>query len=190
VVFGMTLSKHNLSRIDATFAACQAECPGLRIDDFHVNVAQRSGHYYGNSDADFAAPTGEIRAALRRFRGLRPAALTPSSWVEARYLSHLDTFLATGETPMRCHALRSSCFIDPHGRVFPCITDTREVGSLRESDMSLDEVWNGATATATQAEIWAGNCPQCWTACEAYQSILGNVLRRPRRAPVSDGHHE
>jgi hypothetical protein len=37
-----------------------------------------------------------------------------------------------------------------------------------------------------QQEIWQGQCPQCWTACEAYQSILGNVLagRTVSKAPV------
>ena len=29
-------------------------------------------------------------------------------------------------------------------------------------------------------EIWRGECPQCWTACEAYQSILGNLGLRTR----------
>ncbi len=40
-----------------------------------------------------------------------------------------------------------------------------------------------------QREIWRGQCPQCWTACEAYQSILGNVLagRCPSRR-MTDPH--
>ena len=36
---------------------------------------------------------------------------------------------------------------------------------------------------SVQREIWQGQCPQCWTACEAYQSILGNVLAGRLRAP-------
>ena len=28
----------------------------------------------------------------------------------------------------------------------------------------------------TQKEIWDYDCPQCWTPCEAYQSIMGNFL--------------
>ena len=43
--------------------------------------------------------------------------------------------------------------------------------------MDLEAVWGAATTQALQAEIWAGRCPQCWTACEAYQSILGNLVR-------------
>lgn len=177
VVFGMTLSKHNVAHIDDTFAACAAACPGLDHDQFHVNVAQRSAHYYGNADGSFAADAADLRAALQPYRARRPAALTPSAWVEARYLRHLDGYLENGRTPMPCHALRSSCFIDPQGDVYPCITDPRKVGNLRDARMSLDAVWGGALARDTQADIWQGHCPQCWTACEAYQSILGNALR-------------
>jgi len=78
---------------------------------------------------------------------------------------------------MPCHALRSSCFIDPWGRVFPCITYSRPVGNLRDTAMDLQPIWQGHEATRIQSEIWQGKCPQCWTACEAYQSILGNLVR-------------
>jgi len=41
-----------------------------------------------------------------------------------------------------------------------------------------DEViWNLPRARQLQEEIWEYNCPQCWTPCEANQSILGNLMR-------------
>ena len=48
-VFGMTLSSGNAGRFAHTFRACQRECPELTIEDFHLNVAQVSRHYYGNA---------------------------------------------------------------------------------------------------------------------------------------------
>ncbi len=176
--FGMTLSKHNVDRVEDTLRACQRECPGLGIEDVHLNVAQRSAHYYGNEDADLAAPSAETRAALSAYRRMRRVPRSASAWVESRYLGHLDRYLATGATPMRCHALRSSCFINPAGDVFPCITDERKLGSLRATDMQLAPIWSSAAARETQRGIWAGECPQCWTACEAYHTILGNLVRR------------
>jgi radical SAM protein with 4Fe4S-binding SPASM domain len=83
---------------------------------------------------------------------------------------------------MRCHSLRSSCFIDPWGTVFPCITYSRPLGSLRDTSMELAPLWHAPATTAVQQEIWKGDCPQCWTACEAYQSILGNLGRPGRPA--------
>ena len=68
--------------------------------------------------------------------------------------------------------------------MYPCITYARPLGNLRETGMRLDPIWNGEQTVRLQQEIWNGDCPQCWTACEAYQSILGNALalrRRPRR---------
>ena len=47
---GMTLSTENSGQFDRTFAACARECPGLTVNDVHLNVAQRSSHYYGNQD--------------------------------------------------------------------------------------------------------------------------------------------
>jgi hypothetical protein len=51
--------------------------------------------------------------------------------------------------------------------------------------MRLDPIWNAPETVELQRAIWAGDCPQCWTACEAYQSILGNVLAVRRRQPSS-----
>ena len=178
VVLGMTLSRYNVGQVKKTFRACQRDCPGLTIHDFHLNVAQLSGHYYGNdgSEAMLASPAA-IKDTLHEHRAAIGRPTSVAAWVEHTYLKHLDTFLETGHTPMRCHALRSSCFVDPWGVVFPCISYSRPVGRLRECDMKLATVWRDAAAVETQAEIWEGQCPQCWTPCEAYQSILGNIVR-------------
>ena len=50
------------------------------------------------------------------------------------------------------------------------------MGRLRDTAMRLADIWNAPATAELQEEIWQGQCPQCWTACEAYQSILGNVL--------------
>lgn len=190
---GVTLSTHNVGQFEATFAACARECPGLTLDDIHLNVAQRSGHYYGNADADAVAPDpNSARLEMLRYRGLRRSARSPRQLLENAYLKNLDRFLATGRTPMPCHALRASCFIDPWGVVYPCITYSRPIGRLRETGMRLDPIWNDPRTKQVQDEIWNGKCPQCWTACEAYQTILGNTLafrRRSRTIPsAAEGH--
>ena len=190
---GVTLSTHNLGQFDRTFAACARECPDLTIDDVHLNVAQRSSHYYGNAGTDAVAPDpGAARTEMDRYRRLRRMEGSPRQWLENVYLKHLDRFLATGRTPMPCHALRASCFIDPWGIVYPCITYSRPVGRLRETGMRLDPIWNDLQTSQIQQEIWKGQCPQCWTACEAYQSILANalVVRRTTNtvAGAADGH--
>ena len=188
VAFGMTLSRYNVGALERTVEACARDCPGLTIRDFHVNVAQVSDHYYGNGEngGDVAPERGEAVEALRRYRALCGMPMSLRGQVENAYMRHLEQYLHTGRTPMRCHALRSSCFIDPWGTVYPCITYSRPLGSLRDHGMSLDPIWSDAGTERTQVEIWNGDCPQCWTACEAYQSILGNVLRWDRGAPAGE----
>jgi len=178
-VLGMTLSSWNAGAFAATFAACRRECPDLDIADFHVNVAQRSEHYYGNQDDPrLAGPADTVASDLAAYRAARRTPLSPSAWIESAYLAKLTTYMATGRTPMPCHALRSSCFIDPHGIVYPCLSYSRPIGSLREHGMSLARIWDAAATRALQTEIAGGECPQCWTACDAYPTILGNLCSR------------
>ncbi|HVG84688.1 MAG TPA: radical SAM protein [Vicinamibacterales bacterium] len=189
VVFGVTLSAHNVGRFTETFEACAREVPGLTIDDVHLNVAQVSGHYYGNQETSgMLSETAPARRELVVYRGLRGRPRSLHQRLENAYLEYLDTYLQTGRTPMPCHALRASCFIDPWGVVYPCITYSTPVGCLRETGMRLAPIWQNAEARRLQGEIWEGQCPQCWTACEAYQSILGNTLagRWHSPSPVTD----
>ncbi len=182
VVLGMTISAWNTGRVEETFNACAQACPGLTFDEFHVNVAQVSAHYYDNASTLAQASSASVAGDLAFYRRARGVPRSFSAWVEHRYLHHLEAFLQTRRTPMRCHSLRSSCFVDPWGTVFPCVTYTRPLGSLRDHDMALGPIWSAPTTASVQTEIWAGECPQCWTACEAYQSVLGNLLRPWDRA--------
>lgn len=176
-VFGVTLSAYNLGRFAQTFEACARECPGLTIHDVHMNVAQVSGHYYGNSGSTEMRPDpAAVRQELEAYRRLRGRPRSAAQLLESRYLGYLDEFLQTGRTPMPCHALRGSCFVDPWGVVYPCITYSTPIGRLRDTKMRLEPIWNAYETRQMQREIWDGQCPQCWTACEAYQSILGNAL--------------
>jgi radical SAM protein with 4Fe4S-binding SPASM domain len=190
-VIGMTLSGENVGQFDRTFLALQRSSPGLTVEDVHVNVAQRAGHYYDNMDsAAVSAPKAALVAELRGYRDRRRMAWSPTAWAEQRYLTHLEQFASTNVMPMRCHALRSSCFIDPWGQVYPCISYDRPLGSLRDTNMALAPIWGQRLTQDVQGEIWKGKCPQCWTACEAYQSILGNLVRpfdrvESRRLPMA-----
>jgi radical SAM protein with 4Fe4S-binding SPASM domain len=176
-VVGMTVSRFNVGQVERTFEAVRSECPGLELDDFHVNFAQVSDHYYGNAGSTVVAPAAAAVRELRWYQATRGKGRSAAAWIEGRFLRGLESYLQTGKTPMPCHSLRSSCFVDPWGTVFPCITYTRPLGSLRETGMALEPIWNSAETRTIQGEIWSGSCPQCWTACEAYQSILGNLLR-------------
>lgn len=177
VVLGMTLSALNAGEYDKAFAAVKAECPWLKPTDFHFNIAHESAHYYGNQDLDVGIKDKEeIIEEIRRYKKRRGIPLTPVNFIERRYLNHAETYLQTGNTPMRCHALHSSCFVDSWGQVYPCGMFDARIASLREHDYDLERIWNLSKTQLQQKEIWNYQCPQCWTPCEANQSLLGNLF--------------
>jgi hypothetical protein len=53
----------------------------------------------------------------------------------------------------------------------------RVLGNIRDTDYRLNPIWHSAESQKVQHEIWNYQCPQCWTPCEAYQSILGDFLQ-------------
>lgn len=176
-VIGVTLSRHNVRHVDRILSACRAKYPALCPSDLHLNVAQTSRHYYGTGENQaIGAPPDELLRALDFHASLPRRSWSMTNSLERRYLQLLKRFTTTGVTPQPCHALRSSCFIDPWGVVYPCITFDRPLASLRDHEMRLGPIWNAPATVDLQREIWHGNCPQCWTACEAYQTMLGNML--------------
>ena len=178
VVLGMTLSSMNVDHFPEAFAAAKREVPDLEYRDFHVNIVNE-GHYLHNSGLDLKAAVDpeELARETEAYAKLRGFGIGPVDYLERTYLKSVRRYLETGRTPMRCHAMRSSCFVDSWGNVFPCTIYDKKVGSLREVDYDLGRIWQSAEAEALQKEIWEYDCPQCWTPCEAYPSIMGNFLR-------------
>jgi MoaA/NifB/PqqE/SkfB family radical SAM enzyme len=178
VYLGMTLSAFNRGRILDTFEAVRARLPDATLDEMHVNLAQESSHYYRNPGMGRAGAqaVGEIAEFLaRRGRGAHPVA-----WLERRYQALLTAFVRTGRTPLPCKALASSVFVDAEWNVYPCSMYDAALGNLRENGFDLGAIWRGERAVALQREIVRRRCPNCWTPCEAYQTILGNLLRPAR----------
>jgi MoaA/NifB/PqqE/SkfB family radical SAM enzyme len=178
-VLGMTVSALNAGQFERAFKAAKNEYPQLNYDDFHINIAHLSPHYYGNTDADFISGSEKAMAeTVQNYLQARTFRLDPVSFLEKQYLRRVGQYLQTKKTPIRCQALSSSCFLDPTGGVYPCSMYDSCLGNIREWDYDLLALWNSEAARRLQGEIWEFNCPQCWTPCEAYQSIFGSLLRR------------
>jgi hypothetical protein len=85
-------------------------------------------------------------------------------------------YLKTGSSPMKSRGLDASLFMDSFGNVYPSIMWDRKVGNIKESQFDLRPIWNGELAKKTRQDIKDGNEPNFWTSCEAYQTLVGNVL--------------
>jgi MoaA/NifB/PqqE/SkfB family radical SAM enzyme len=178
-VLGMTVSALNAGQFERAFQAVKNEYPALNYDDFHINIAHISAHYYGNTGTDLISGSEKAMAeTVENYLSARKFPLDPVSFLEKQYLQRVGQYLQTKKTPIRCQALRSSCFLDATGGVYPCSMYDRLLGNVREWDYDLLALWNAEVSRRLQGEIWEFNCPQCWTPCEAYQSILGSLFRR------------
>ena len=180
VALGMTLSPYNADQFQRTFDAAKHECEWMTHDDFHINIYHTSA-YYGNENRPLSPQENErLIQEVDSYRRLRRLQLHPVSFLEHRYLAYIPKYIRTGQTPIRCHALRSSCFMEPLGDVYPCSMYARVLGNVRDCDYVLSRIWLADETQKVQQEIWRYHCPQCWTPCEAYQSIWGDFLQFSR----------
>jgi len=172
--FGMTLSSHNVGRFRETYESVKKVISNVSYKDFHINIAHSSEHYYASKLKHFSKK--EILNEIKRFTKLRSVPHTPVFFLESRYLNSVKKFLTTRKTPLPCKALISSCFINASGEVFPCSLFNQKLGNLRDFDYDLEKIWNLKTTKNVLAKIKNKQCSNCWTPCEAYQTILGNLL--------------
>ncbi len=179
VFLGMTLTEHNYLHVDKSFQTFKAIIKDLEYDELHVNIVQTSGHYYDNLDINTPDPhtmhqvVEEIR---KKSRKIRSALLSPVDYLEDRYQTLARVFLETHKCPLRCQALSVSCFMDPTGDVYPCNMYDKVIGNIRNYDYDLRKLLASPEARAARSEIKEGICPQCWTPCEAYQTVIANFF--------------
>jgi len=97
--------------------------------------------------------------------------------VRTRYQALVSKYYATHKSPLPCTALSSSCFIDAYWNLFACSIWDAKIGNLREQDFDLGGLWASEERRQRRADVASGNCPHCWTPCEAYPTLLGNLGR-------------
>ncbi len=187
VYFGVTLSSFNQGGLLRIVDRVRRDLPEVSERDFHVNLAQESAHYYANEGLPPAGADslGDMEEFLRR----RGSSLHPVALLERMYQVRLRSFVATGRSPVPCRALRSSVYVGPTWDVYPCTMWDAPLGNLRATGFDLAPFWNGPAAADRRATIARGACPHCWTPCEAYPSLLAQVLRPsgPMPRPEAEG---
>ena len=180
VFFGVTLSRFNQGELFQIYESVRERLPWITVRDFHVNLAQESAHYYQNQGMGLPREEEALRD-MDAFLLKKGLPLHPVAWLESRYQRLLRRFYRTGKSPLPCKALSSSVFIDPHWTIYPCSMWDAPLGNLRDTGFRLKPIWDAAETRARRLEIKEEKCPHCWTPCEAYQTVLGNLPRALRR---------
>jgi len=174
---GVTVSKDNykdLNRLLAEFA----KIPDFVFDDLHFNFLEKS-FFYNNLaegsdeeliDKEVFFTVNSLRKSYR-YKGIK-------GFLEKRYFHLMQAYLKRKKMPIKCNSFRGACFIDPYGDVYPCINYGIKLGNLGAASYNFDEFWrmNIENKNKIRKLIENYKCPSCWTPCEAYPSILSNLL--------------
>jgi MoaA/NifB/PqqE/SkfB family radical SAM enzyme len=175
-VIGMTLMEKNANKVDETIAAIQQVIPDFTRKELHLNIGHESGHYFANLGYTGIAPHhAKVVEAVEKHRRANGASVHPVHFLEDRYQALIPKYYETHKSPLPCSALSSSCFIDAYWNLFACSIWDAKIGNLRESQFDLRALWDSDRRRQLRQEVVDERCSHCWTPCEAYPTILGNL---------------
>jgi len=173
----MTLMAKNAERVDETLAAIRQVIPDFKRSELHLNVGHESGHYFDNLGYPVEQRHTEVLRAIDEHRRALGTSLHPVRFLEDRYQALVSKYYETHKSPLPCTALSSSCFIDAYWNLFACSIWDAKVGNLRDNGFDLGAMWDSQQRRDLREEVAAERCSHCWTPCEAYPTILGNLAR-------------
>jgi Fe-coproporphyrin III synthase len=177
VFISYTSSPHNMGNLE-NFILKMKEKYHIDAKHIHMNLFHTSNHYYGNQDQSKTEDYNQkVLSEIAVYKKHKKGNDFNINFLEKRYSKLSEEFVKTGKSPLPCKALNSSCFIDPYGNVFPCIVWSKKIGNVKDFDYNLNTMWQLQAAKETQKNAENLNCPQCWTPCEAYQTIAGNLRK-------------
>jgi MoaA/NifB/PqqE/SkfB family radical SAM enzyme len=183
-VIGMTLLGKNAALVDETIEAIRKVIPDFDRRELHLNIGHESGHYYANTGVSSRLPPehAKVVKAIEDHRRAIGTGIHPVNFLEHRYQALVGTYYETGRSPLPCTALSTSCFVDPYWNVFACSIWDAQIGNLRDNGFDLRALWDSPARKSRRQDVIEENCPHCWTPCEAYPTILGNLARAVRSA--------
>jgi MoaA/NifB/PqqE/SkfB family radical SAM enzyme len=174
VYIGTTILPENINLLpDGIAAVVRSHIPGLPRQAFHVNVMQRSDHYFSNDGASIP-DAAKVAAVLKKIVLWHGFPTTPFSTMEQIYRL-IAIRVAHGAVPPRCRALSASLHISPDGTVYPCHIWGEPIGRI-DSETTLADLLSDHRTCWLRKQIAAGSCPQCWTPCEAYPTMISRIL--------------
>ncbi len=178
---GVTVSKDNYE-LPLLISGLKEKMADFSFDELHFNFAQKS-FFYNNVTP---SPTEELVdhdvyslvSKLRKTHGRKGVQV--KMLLEDRFFELMAKYLKNKKPPLRCSAFGSSCFVDPYGDVYSCINYEAKIGSLKSANYNFKDFWEtfAGRRSVVRDLINSNKCPGCWTSCEAYPTILSNLLPR------------
>lgn len=173
---GFTITRSNVEQLPENIRSLRYEY-GVESRDIHYNFYHQSDLYYQN-DAGEVITLEQAQEIIPYLNSLPTGKnrLSPESILERRYRKLYLDFLRTGRSPLKCEAFSGSLSITSSGECYPCMGYPRSAGSIKDYNFSLADLWRSKNLKAIRSSIEQYQCPQCWTPCEAFQSMLTHSL--------------
>lgn len=169
-----TISNHNFDHLDRFLSGLKDDMPCFSFSDIHFNVFHTSSNYYKNDG--IKGLSGLRFDGMKKYLKLCENGNLIKRFLENEYIKGLSGYLDGNKHPVICQALKSSCFINPYGVVYPCGFYDRPIGDLRNCGYDMGNIWNKPDVLNARGDIENMHCPGCWTPCEAFPSILGSLF--------------
>lgn len=168
-----TVSKYNIDCVEPFVTRL--------IDEGHsvIITIAHNAYQYKNERQTTLLPenSGRAHAVFMNLAELM-CGPSPEQILKRIYLRNCSRYMGDHKKMIvPCTALQNSIVVDPRGDVFPCTMWNKKIGNIRDYDYDLMRIWNVVGRAEIRSEIERGQCPVCWTPCEAYQSILENFYR-------------
>ena len=148
---------------------------------------QTSGHYYDNMETHFdwtQEQIDEVRDILQETHyfdvirkgffiyGSRHTIIDRLMSYNRFFLEYVLEFQIHQRRNFDCYSGTHSCFLDPYGNVFPCISLGKNIGNLREQD--FDALWTSSSASEIRKHISQRQC-HCCSFCDIPNSLPRNL---------------
>jgi MoaA/NifB/PqqE/SkfB family radical SAM enzyme len=168
VKFEYTMSKYNSGMLKETIDQLAEEERSIGLDDFIITFAHKS-FFYDNLEDDVSSETEMTLKEISWFLKNYPKKSFEDRIARSFLKMSIKYFGEDWRPP--CVAGEHSCFINPYGDVYPCITMNYPLGNLRTDGFSLREILNNDRSRIFRRKI-RDTCVTCWTSCEAYPTII------------------
>jgi MoaA/NifB/PqqE/SkfB family radical SAM enzyme len=169
-----TISSHNIQYLRPFFEEL--------LNDGHnliVTVAHDAYLYKNTGNKNISLnPNDRTTRELFSFLYDYYSWLRPVDILNKAFIRRLPHFLENGNKQvLPCAALKCSFALNPYGGVLPCLMWGKVLGNVRDSNLSITAILNTTYARDIRRQIMESKCPNCWTPCEAIQTIIQNAPR-------------
>jgi len=174
----MTLSSGNHGLIHQTISAIKTVYPKFNPSKMmNFNLFQKSSHYFENTGLT-SPDESQLLRDVNQAADILGSEMTFKNYLQKNYLKYCRSYLKTGHSPLPCQALSVSCLINPYGEIFPCGVYDKKIGNIKDPEFNLYDLWNKEKTTDLHHACRNGDCPGCWSPCDAYQSINASLTKK------------